>query len=193
MPIISALYFCFLSEICFLISWCVLQRLQVIWGQCCLRVASSPCLPNGPIMQLSTYLTRNPCIKVYRRNQKIMTCDLLRLTREHFKLAVLGLVGRRREKRVRRRRRRMRMDRSIVCFSRAKVPPPQPPQQNSIRLSKITCCNRSGSVFRGSVDFVSMMAFLKVVTNIIVQDIIGLPINLSQARISTRSEYRRQN
>ena len=44
-------------------------------------------------------------------------------------------VGRRREKRIRRRR----MDRSIVCFSRAKVPPPP----HSLRLSKITCCNRS--------------------------------------------------
>ena len=37
------------------------QRLGVILGQCCLRVAASPCLPNGPITQLSPYFTRNPC------------------------------------------------------------------------------------------------------------------------------------
>ena len=37
-----------------------LQRLWVVWGQCCLRVATGPCLPNGPITQLSPYLTRNP-------------------------------------------------------------------------------------------------------------------------------------
>ena len=40
----------------------LLQRLWVIWGQCCLRVAASPFLPNGPITQLSPYFTRNPCI-----------------------------------------------------------------------------------------------------------------------------------
>ena len=27
------------------------QHIRVIWGQCCQRVAASPCLPNGPIMQ----------------------------------------------------------------------------------------------------------------------------------------------
>ena len=32
------------------------------WGQCCLRVAASPCLPNSPITQLSPYFTQNPCI-----------------------------------------------------------------------------------------------------------------------------------
>ena len=39
------------------------QRLGVIWGQCCLRVAASPCLPNGwngPITLLSPYLPQNP-------------------------------------------------------------------------------------------------------------------------------------
>ena len=39
----------------------LIQRLCVIWGQCCLRVGASPCLPNSPITQLSPYLTRNPC------------------------------------------------------------------------------------------------------------------------------------
>ena len=38
-----------------------LQRLRVIWGHCCLRVAAGPCLPNGTITQLSPYFTRNPC------------------------------------------------------------------------------------------------------------------------------------
>ena len=37
------------------------QRLWVIWGQCCLTVAASPCLPNSPITQLSPYFTQNPC------------------------------------------------------------------------------------------------------------------------------------
>ena len=35
--------------------------LSVIWGQCCLRVAARPCLSNCQIIQLSPYLTRNPC------------------------------------------------------------------------------------------------------------------------------------
>ena len=39
----------------------LLQRLWVIWGQCCLRVTAGPCLPNSPISQLSPYLTWNPC------------------------------------------------------------------------------------------------------------------------------------
>ena len=42
-----------------------IQRLWVIWGQCCLRVAADPCLPNGPITQLSPYLTWNPCIAYF--------------------------------------------------------------------------------------------------------------------------------
>ena len=42
------------------------QRLWVIWGQCCLRVAASPCLPNSPITQLSPYLTQNPCTETKR-------------------------------------------------------------------------------------------------------------------------------
>ena len=36
------------------------QRLWVIWGHCCPRVAAAPSLPNGPITQLSPYLTRKP-------------------------------------------------------------------------------------------------------------------------------------
>ena len=39
----------------------IIQHLWVIWVQCCLRLAAGPCLPNGPIMQLSPYLTQNPC------------------------------------------------------------------------------------------------------------------------------------
>ena len=35
------------------------QHLRVIWGHCCLTAAVGPCLPNGPITQLSPYLTRN--------------------------------------------------------------------------------------------------------------------------------------
>ena len=35
-------------------------HLWVIWGQCCLRVAAVPSLPNGPIMQLSPYFTQKP-------------------------------------------------------------------------------------------------------------------------------------
>ena len=38
-----------------------IQRLLVIWGQCCLRVGAGPCLPNGPNMHFSPYLTWNPC------------------------------------------------------------------------------------------------------------------------------------
>ena len=37
-----------------------IQRLWVIWGQCCPRVVAAPSLPNGPITQLSPYLTRKP-------------------------------------------------------------------------------------------------------------------------------------
>ena len=37
-----------------------IQRLWVNWGQCCPRVAASPCLLNGPSTQLSPYFTRNP-------------------------------------------------------------------------------------------------------------------------------------
>ena len=40
-----------------------LQHLRVIWGQCCLRVAAGPCLPNGQITQLSPYFTRNPSMR----------------------------------------------------------------------------------------------------------------------------------
>ena len=43
------------------ISRITVQCLQVTGGQCCLRVAAGPCLPDGPIMQLSPYFTRNPC------------------------------------------------------------------------------------------------------------------------------------
>ena len=41
-----------------------LQRLWVIWGQCFPRVAAAPSLPNGPITQLSPYLTRKPGIPI---------------------------------------------------------------------------------------------------------------------------------
>ena len=41
------------------------ERLRVIWGQCCLRVAAGPCLPKGPITQLSPYFNRNPCMGSY--------------------------------------------------------------------------------------------------------------------------------
>ena len=41
---------------------CVIQRLWVIWGQCCPRVAAAPNLPNGPITQLGPYLTQKPGI-----------------------------------------------------------------------------------------------------------------------------------
>ena len=37
-----------------------IQRLWVIWGQCCPRVAAAPSLPNSPITQLSPYFTRKP-------------------------------------------------------------------------------------------------------------------------------------
>ena len=42
------------------------QRLWVIWGQCCPRVAAAPSLPNGPITQFkfSPYFTRKPGISV---------------------------------------------------------------------------------------------------------------------------------
>ena len=39
-----------------------IQRLWVIWGQCCPGVAAAPSLPNGPITQLSPYFTRKPGI-----------------------------------------------------------------------------------------------------------------------------------
>ena len=44
-------------------SWFIskIWTLWVIWGQCCLRLAAGPGLPNGPITQLSPYLTQNPC------------------------------------------------------------------------------------------------------------------------------------
>ena len=53
-------------------KWCcvdLLQRLLIIWGQCCPRVAAVPSLPNGPITQLSPYFTRKPGIRaclIYR-------------------------------------------------------------------------------------------------------------------------------
>ena len=37
----------------------MIPGLRVIWRQYCLR-AAGPCLPHGPITQLSPYLTRNP-------------------------------------------------------------------------------------------------------------------------------------
>ena len=37
------------------------QRFWVMGGQCCPILAAGPCLPNGPISQLSPHLTRNPC------------------------------------------------------------------------------------------------------------------------------------
>ena len=37
-----------------------IQRLWVIWGECCPRVEAAPSLPNGPITQLSPYFTRKP-------------------------------------------------------------------------------------------------------------------------------------
>ena len=49
------------------------QRLWVIWGQCCPRVAAAPSLPNGLITQLSPYSTRKPgrkrCLWLYRRRK----------------------------------------------------------------------------------------------------------------------------
>ena len=39
-----------------------LQRLWVIWGQCCPRVAAASSLINGPITQLSPYFTWKPGI-----------------------------------------------------------------------------------------------------------------------------------
>ena len=42
----------------FIKTW--IQRLLVIWGQCCPRVAAAPSLPNGPITQLSPYFTQKP-------------------------------------------------------------------------------------------------------------------------------------
>ena len=38
----------------------VVQRLWVIWGQCCPRVAAVPSLPNGQITQLSPYFSQKP-------------------------------------------------------------------------------------------------------------------------------------
>ena len=41
--------------------WQLIQRLWVIWGQCCPTVAAAPSLPNGPpITQLSPYFTQKP-------------------------------------------------------------------------------------------------------------------------------------
>ena len=39
-----------------------LERIQVIWGQCCLRVTAGPGLTNGPITRLSPHWTQNFCI-----------------------------------------------------------------------------------------------------------------------------------
>ena len=44
------------------------QRLWVIWGQCCPRVAATPSLPNGPITQLSPYFTRKHGTSIYVDN-----------------------------------------------------------------------------------------------------------------------------
>ena len=49
----------------------LVQRLWVIWGHCCLRVAACPCLPNGPITQLSPYLTQNHCTSLLRFEIKV--------------------------------------------------------------------------------------------------------------------------
>ena len=72
---------------------------------------------------------------------------------------------------------------------RAAIAAAPPLQPHSIRLSEITCCNRSGAFSEALWILCQSRQFC----NIIVQDIVGLPINLSQARIITRSEYRRQN
>ena len=53
-----------------------LQRLWVIRGQCCLRVAAGPCLPNSQITQFNPYFTRNPC--------KITAWNLLSPEIEHL-------------------------------------------------------------------------------------------------------------
>ena len=58
-----------------------IQRLWVIWGQCCLRAAAGHGLPNGSITQLSPYLTRNPCTlsKLYS-HYPLIYCTLLQFT-----------------------------------------------------------------------------------------------------------------
>ena len=45
------------------------RGLRVIWEQCCRTVAAGPCLPNGPIIQLSPYLIRNPCMSFMEASQ----------------------------------------------------------------------------------------------------------------------------
>ena len=62
-----------------------IPRLQVILGHCCLRVAAGPCLPNGPITQLSPYFIRNPC-NVYSMLQKLFACYELYL-------CIVGIQG----------------------------------------------------------------------------------------------------
>lgn len=39
-----------------------LPGLRVIWGQGCPKMAAGPCLPNGPITQLSPWVIRKPGI-----------------------------------------------------------------------------------------------------------------------------------
>ena len=53
------------SNVWWVIALWHVQRLQVIWRYCCLRVAARPSLPNGLITQLRLYLTQNPC-SMYR-------------------------------------------------------------------------------------------------------------------------------
>ena len=74
------------------------QRLWVIWGHCSLRVAAGPCLPNGPITQLSPYFTQEPGIEKkkfemlpYRPNSVFplrgrarLTWQIVRLTAPSF-------------------------------------------------------------------------------------------------------------
>ena len=53
MPLDGTRYWMWLS----FVQHCHLPGHWVIWGQCCLRLAAAPGLPNGPIMQLSSYFT----------------------------------------------------------------------------------------------------------------------------------------
>ena len=58
-------------------TWDPPFRLWVIWGHCCLRVAAGPCLPNGPITQLSPYFTRNPCTEWFHFHWRLHSPKLL--------------------------------------------------------------------------------------------------------------------
>ena len=67
-----------------------LQRLWVIWIQCYLRIAAGPCLPNGPIMQLSPYLTQNPCMVSCNSNSISIPLEQNHPNPTYFLLALLA-------------------------------------------------------------------------------------------------------